>query len=257
MTFTGGAIGGGAGASSELFAKPATPHADDDEFEGTIDGSWVFSDQSQNVVSSTGAPTVYADVSAGSQFKVIHDPTDRPSWVVTQAEVGQLYMTKPITLATNTLLWTRLATRQYDGPSVNNDSHMGLVVTADASGVASTSDRILFQILEADTNQRVPEIAVIEGGSNNFTTEMLGADMDENDWYPYQYLAVHKVGTTYHFWIGSSSGNWLWVGSHVWAGAALARWGTITIALATDDKPGTPVGLCDFIRRIDTAEFYL
>jgi len=217
----------------------------------------VFSDAGQSVVTSTGAPTVYADVSGGTDFKFVYNPADRPSWVVFQPEGNETYMTKPITLATNTLLWARVATRTFDAAGVNNDTGTALVLTADASGVAQHSDRIILRNMEVDTNDRVPEIAVVEGGGVVFSRELTGANMLSNDGYPYQYLAIHKISTTYHFWIASSSGNWLWIGSHVYAGAALARWGIHSTALATDDKPGTPLGQADFVRRIDTAEFYL
>lgn len=255
MTFTGGASAG-AGASSELFAKPASPNADDDEFEGTIDGAWNFHNNA-SALTSSGAPTVYADVSAGTDYRLVHDSTDRPSWVLFQPEGINVQMHKSITLGTNTLIWARIGLRMWHGVPVNNDIAIALSLWADAAGTASTTDSIRFFMTETDTSIQTPRLLIREGNVSVLDERMSGSDVDPDGPHAFEYLAIHKIGSEYHFWIGSAAGDWCWWTSHTYAGTALVRVGIYTGTAGSDVNPGTPLSMCDFIRRVDTTDFVL
>lgn len=269
MTFTGGAGPAGAGSASELFAKPATPHANDDEFEGTIDGSWLFTDvQTSSTLTSTGAVDAYADVQTGLDFRATHDPTDRPSWIVLQGEnLHNVQMSKPVTLATNTIIYSRITYRFYRATARADDISVALCLWADAAGVPSNTDNIRYFMSEANFESLTPRAIARE---NNIGTVDIRLT-DANAGPPlgarpksYEYLAIHKIGSVYHFWIGNPYGGWLWITSRTATFASpLARVGLEfyargTFVATSHVSPGSPLCACDFIRQIDgQAEFYL
>jgi hypothetical protein len=72
----------------------------------------------------------------------------------------------------------------------------------------------------------------------------------------YEYVAVHKIGTVYHFWLFNEGGQRLYLGGTTQATFVPAWFGfQWTCGNSGTTLPGTPVLCADFIRRIDTAVF--
>jgi hypothetical protein len=89
----------------------------------------------------------------------------------------------------------------------------------------------------------------IEGGSgsSNSTTDV------DSQGQALEYCAIHKIGTTYHGWVGTAAGNWIYMGSFSFS-PTLAHVG-IFIRNQTTTLPGLGVMGVDFIRFYETDNF--
>lgn len=247
-----------------LAAYPVTPNDDDDEFDSnTLASPWAWSSftnpNGASVTPAASTITTYSDVGgtgAHSNSRYALNSDGRRSWLLSQTagNGATLFLTKAITPATNMLIWARCGFRAFNGAAVNNESTVGITLTGDASGYADGANALFVQGNESDTGIR--QAAFISGASNVFTDIGLTLDVDPNGAQAFEYLAIHKLGTTYHGWVCSAAGNWMWLGS-VTNSVTVARMGITFAGGTVNNKPGTLVQGVDFIRRIDTAEFLL
>ncbi len=252
-----------ASGSAPLWQRPASPHIDDDEFTSTPTG-WdcrvtVRPGGNQAMTLGTATPNVYATLPNGTGNVVFN--TLRPSWMHLQSSPTNIagnndpaVYCKPITApATNMFIWARLATFI---PLVGYDS-LGwwrLIIAPDnPTGHPDPANWLGVGLGDFSSTRVYHGVKNTSGGETFFPSgaiynlQTVGA--------PYEYVAIHKIGTTCHFWLfndgnirmhlGSTAPGW----APAWMGFEWKNSGGSTIA------PGTPVLAADFIRRIDTAVF--
>ena len=82
--------------------------------------------------------------------------------------------------------------------------------------------------------------------------EVTTTDVDQQG-QALEYVAIHKIGNTYHGWVGTSSGNWIYMGS-ISPSFTLAHVGVYMYNNSTT-AAGLVVVACDFIRFYETDNF--
>jgi hypothetical protein len=158
---------------------------------------------------------------------------------------------KPVTLATNELVVARLRfSQRYSADSIN-DHLIGLGVYEADSGHIDRADCVeLFlsgrtaTVEQAYFQKRVGDVS--SGGVNT-------SDVDEQG-QALEYVAIHKIGTTYHGWAGTAAGNWIYMGSQSFSGT-IAYAGFVMRNATGATTPGPMVMGADFIRFLETDNF--
>lgn len=239
------------GTNGNLFAIPRQPNADDDEFNTPdLNAAWAWYHVSGSSV-TPGNIDVYSSVSGSIKASL----TDRPSWLMIQpgyALIDQSILHKPITLGTNTLIWARMTTRTNLTSATNNEVAIGIALSDEISGTPTRNNSVECYLMEADSGIRQAKAAKTVAG----VVSSIGVTDNTNQMaQPIEYVAIHKLGTTYHFWCAPSAGNWVWMGSTThstpFTRLCIYSYGEI------HNKPGTQLAGIDFVRRVDTSQFIL
>lgn len=240
---------------ANLWCPPATPHALDDEFDGdVVDPSWLIWNHSDSAAGSFGADqvdTYDSTFNSGNVVRSVINGIRRRSWLIMQAPVSKnFYVYKPITLPTNILIMSRLKFCQNYAPLGDNDRLLSLSLWADTTGHPDIDNQVSVYLNESDVTTQAQSIRVESGANydiqNSTDTQAEGQALE--------YVAVHKIGSTYHSWVGTASGNWIWLGSTIYTGPTLAYVGYYTYC-DVSSKPGVGVIGSDFIRFYETDNF--
>lgn len=250
--------GGTPGAESNLWAHPETPHAEDDEFEsGTLDAAWYTYD-----IGSTTFGSFLADAvdpydgthTVGIDMRTSLNSAQRRSWILLQPvnNRGTIFG-KAYTLPTNAIVYGRFRFGYYLPSFTSGDRVCGLVICGDDGGKPDWANEKVYLMLNTGWSGEVKAgTAVTVGGTESgwVNTDDTGAEGQA-----LEYCAIHKVGTTYHAWVGTANGHWIWMASHS-GPASIGHIGGIFTS-NTVTKPGSGVFGVDFIRVIETNEFLM
>lgn len=242
----------GAGVTSNLWSPPATPHADDVEFESvSAPAGWSFS-----AGPSVTAIDPYDTGFAAGDPRVEFHTNRRRSWMMVQppGDGSPYYLHKAYTLPTNLLFWARLAFNSRNASPANNDFSMSIMICASSAGAPDPTNSVQMYINESDAGIVQAEAQAIEGGvvqHSDVTADIYGTNMGGQ---PLEYVAIHKVGTSYHYWVANAAGSWISLGTRVYAGAAVNRV-AIRFLNAATGAPGAMIMGCDFLRFVESATF--
>lgn len=226
----------------QLWYPPDSPHAWDVEFDSeSFPVGW-----SETWTPSTDLIDVYGNTATtGVPRRQIHSYRRSHYSAQPPSDGAVYYLHRQETLPTNLLVWARL-TIQVLGPGapVNNDAGFGLVMAADdGGGLPDLNNRMTVWINESDTNTLQTEVQRAVGGA--VTVVHLGNNLVEMP-QPSCYAAIHKIGTDYHFWIGSDAGSWIYAGtySNAWTMEHIG----LVMSNASASGPANKLMHCDFIR---------
>jgi hypothetical protein len=238
---------------ANLWFPPSSPHSEDDEFDSdTLDASWYAWNTTLGSYESlvTGLDT-YDGSYSGDDIRYSLNPDERRSWLLMQgADAVTLHMGKTITFPTNLLIMARLKFNQHYSTISALDRVLGLSVYADSSGDPDANNSVNVRLNDPQTSFVYGRMVTKDGGVtgvNNYTS-----DVDAQG-QALEYVAIHKIGTTYHGWIGTASGNWIYMGNDSIA-ATMVHVG-IGIRNDTNNLPGLGVMGVDFIRFLETDNF--
>ena len=202
----GGGVAGG--AESNLWATPETPHAADDEFDGTDMASWSVQniDDATSGTFSLGTVDSY-DLTFTSGDAVRVNLGEKPSWALVQvpAKLKSYYIYKSLTFPTNLLMVARL--KAFHSRNQNSDRGIiGVFFAGATGGVPTTAKRVQWGLMVSDGTQNR---AVTNYWNSGGSVSNVIADGIVDDGWPYHhsYLALHKVGAKYHYWLGSPDNN--------------------------------------------------
>jgi len=238
------------GSVSNLWYPPASPHSDDDEFDsGSLSGwsAWNYTTAAyESLVTGLDA---YDGTYSGDDIRY---SLGRDSWVLLQGADGvTLQMEKTITFPTNLLILARMKFNQYYYAMTVLDRIIGLRIQADSSGDPDIDNEVSVYVNYGYATGNVQcRMHTTDGGVvgvDNYTT-----DVDQQG-QALEYAAIHKVGTTYHGWIGTASGNWIYMGNDVLT-ATMSHVG-FQFRIDTNNRPGLGVVGVDFIRFLETDNF--
>lgn len=240
---------------SNLWFPPASAHSEDDEFDGgTIDSSWLVRNVTDNVDGSlsSGAVDAYdTTFTSGNVVRANQNGSERRSWILFQApsNTKTYYITKGITVPTNLLMIMRgRIFQRYTDPT--SDGLLGFIIAPDlGGGVPSSSDFVTAQMHGPGGVQYCRFLAYTGGTPSaiNTTTDVA------TEGQALEYMAIHKIATTYHGWVGTSGGNWIYMGSFTHS-STMARIG-FTLYNAVSSAPGSSIVGVDFIRFLETSNF--
>ena len=239
----------------QLWTRPVSPHPDDDEFDNsTLDSVWYnYSVLAADYGTfSEGAVDAYdTTFNSGNALRVTVNSDKRRSWILLQPpNARQMYFGRLYTPPTNVLIVARLKFNQYYQSQIAEDRNIGLMLMADDAGKPSFENRV-------NNHLNLPGTGIVRG--QYFKTSG-GVDSDwatstdvDSEGQALEYIAIHKIGTTYHGYVGTASGNWIWMGSFTHS-MTVAHLG-FYVNCSSGDKPGVGVMGIDFIRFYETANF--
>ena len=232
-----------------IWGKPATAHPYDDEFESnTLDAAWAAP---YNVAAGGGITLATTDTidpydggwSPAYQGRYNVNTTHRPSFLMLQGNNVNVQTNKPITLATNMFCYVRFSF--HSDTIIANNEVLGEI----RFGQDAYNNTARLTFANTDSNKLNVDYKVnISGSANNIGST---TDVDSKG-QAIEYVAIHKVGTTYHGWAGTES-NWIYLGSHT---ANYNSSGTIRLILNGEEfgQSEKIVGF-DFVRFIETDKF--
>lgn len=243
---------------SNLWTPPETPHAMDDEFDSsTVDPDWSVYNSTDTASGSFSFGSVDAydtTFTSGNILRAELNGDSRRSWLIMQPPSGKsFYVTKAYSPPTNLLVIARMRFSQRYDEALSSDSNTGIALIADdGSGLPDVAqDKVgLYLKVGAAGVVRAGLDSVVGGvwSGENTTT-----DVDQQG-QALEYLALHKIGTDVHGWVGTNAGNWIYLGSKSVSAFTVAHVG-FYIRAASTSAPGVMVGGADFIRFKETTNF--
>lgn len=236
-----------------LWEPPASPNADDDEFDSgnALNAAWT-QQFTWDATNHPGAGNVdpYAGFN-GTGCRWSHN-SDWPSWLRLQGDPTGGRIWKPVTVGANKLIWCRCRSNvRRAQPAVAYDGLALLGLAATSGGLVDNNNRI-YVALQSGTNGAVQAFArSFKGGVDSgevVTTNIVGQGQ------PYEYLAIHKAGNTVHMWVGTNV-NWTWITSADWTGGATLDLVYLEASANSTAAPGNSISGFDFIRFVDSAVY--
>lgn len=256
-----GGGGSAAGVSSNLWAPPATPHAEDDEFEATTLTGWSVQNLDGPAVGSFSYNTVDAydtTFNSGNVVRVSAHTDGKRSWALIQTpgSSDEFAIFKAYTLPTNLNMYSRLQFSQKAaglGAAVG-DSDFSLAFMTAATGVPTTASRIVLYVNTTGSGTYRADYSYYTTGGSR--TAIKTTDDVDLRGQAIEYVAIHKVGTTYHGWV-KAAGSWIYLSSVTEAtlGFTPDLVGFCQHQVSTSNLVN-PVGT-DFIRFVETDKFLL
>lgn len=232
------------GVECNIFDRPLSAHALDDEFESTVlDPSWTMG----GIALTANAINPYA----GNPIAYALHTNYRPSWLMTQASIfGGTRFSKDISSisANDFFAWFRGSFNTRFGGVLNNDAIVSLDLTADPWDV---DNRVSIQLNETDAGIIQAEFFITVGAvttSIGTTQNQISAGFS---WaQPIEAAGIQKIEVagvpTYHGWVFGRNGSAIWLGSATYAAAiSVASLGVVNSSGAA---PGAPLVGFDFIR---------
>tara|TARA_R110002012_G_C11500066_1_gene597230 strand:- start:45 stop:923 length:879 start_codon:yes stop_codon:yes gene_type:complete len=252
------ASAGGDDAVSNIWALPASGSASDEEFDTTtaFATGWTVTNSTDDSAGtiSTGSVDFYTTFNSGDAIRINPNTSYRRSWALVQAPSRNKFywITKLYTFPTNVLIYARLRFSSRVAAATNNDGNFGIVI-GEMDG--STVDPIKYMALylnESDTNTIQAQWSATNGAAG---WSNLGNTVDIGEaGQPLEYVAIHKVGSTYYAWVGTES-NWIYMGSSTLSNVSPDAVGFVVSNNNSDGK--ADVAGADFIRFIETDRFVL
>ena len=224
-----------------LWAKPDTPHEWDVEFE---DGDVLPSGWTESFTSS-GSIDPYATFSTGDARRSI-DTWRKSCYAIQPPHNNTAHiLSRGVTVPTNLFMWFRASFSYRYNVSNSNDASFAFNISATDTGTVDLSNRITHYMNEADSSTIQMQPLKVVGGSS--TTVQTTANMGvTGTGQKHEFGAIQKIGTTYHFWAFTGSGNLFWIGSTT-ASLSVDR---ISVFFNNNigSAPGNSIMAVDFIR---------
>jgi len=242
---------------SELWAPPETPHAADDEFDSdTLDAAWSCHNLTDGVAGSFSVGTVDAydtTFNSGNAVRVNPNPVTRRSWLLMQPPnlaTKRFAIYKPHTFPTNLLVVARMRFSKRLG-AIAEDGNVGIAFWTANGGVPEEASSFELYVNEPEANECEAEYRYYTAGG--VASGITVTTNVSNEGQALEYLALHKIGTTYHAWVGTAGGNWIYMTAFTEAFAI----DLVGIIVGNNEaaSPGVKVHGIDFIRFYETANF--
>ncbi len=243
-----------------LARKPDTAHPYDEEFdEGTtLDAVWNARKVNSSGVMSiiTMSSDVCSRYNDSSEFRINVNPAQRPSFLRAQPINGDNNngIWRAVTVPDNFLIYVRLTFDQDHSINQSPEGFTGISLHEADSGDPSIpvhgGNQVGIFMYQANINgQRVVPF-MNKGVAGGSPTNRFGDDrLAEGS--AIEYLALHKVGTTYYGWVGTES-NWVLISSFTGVSYNMTHF-----VFSFQDKLGDPTRVygVDFIRFLETDKF--
>jgi hypothetical protein len=218
MGYRPGSSGGGSATTvrRNIWQKPSTPHAYDEEFEGPItwasgsDPGWWYTSNDPPAISpssshATTAIDKYTAYSSGD-MRVHINETHTPSWMRVQPPRDSEWhlLHKEITFPTNMLVYCRFRYTQHIGNTTNDNPRFVLRIDREMHIDSN------YIGLEVDSGQTFVRASGMDAGSFSVVGDTTDVDSQGQ---AIEYFALHKVGDVWHYWAGTES-NWIYMGNY-------------------------------------------
>lgn len=250
--FEWGVYNGYSTNNSELF-KNSSSNSNNDEFNTSIiDPNWTLSEMTGGTTVTPASDVNAYDTSftSGSP-RLTQNPETRRSWLLMQppSNSTRYFLNKTYTFPTNVLIVSRLRFSQRLTITAL-DHWVGLMISESSGGLPDVDNTLSTILCRSESNLLRGSYENISAGSPSIVNETY---FDLGSGHPLQYAALHKIGTTYYSWLGTVSGNWIYMGS-VTTARSFDRVG-VGISNTSNTAPGPSVLGVDFIRFYETDNF--
>lgn len=244
--------------ASNLWTPPMNSHSQDDEFGPSGLSGWTGV---KNITDGVNGSFSYGNVDAydtafgsGNVVRVNASVPDRPSWVQIQVPATNKAFSiyKAITIPTNLLVFARIKFNIRLGEP-SNDGTVGLELIEATAGEPAYNSRVSILLNESDNTCQAQTQLQNSGGG--FGSSVVSTNVDSQG-QALEYTAIHKIGGTFHLWVGTASGNWIWMTSY----SALDFTPDMVAMVFSNSSltaPGAKVCSFDFVRFIETDNFLL
>jgi hypothetical protein len=230
-----------------LTVKPAVPSVWDDEFESfELDAKWTR----QVIAPALGFESVARIdpfILASGLHHIESLNRHRPSWLMVQPINGNNtlhgYDQIGVTLPNEAFFYARVSTSSRLATTSDGDGEVGFRLYNTSVG---TSDYIQV-FLDSSALTRSCMMARAVGGV--FTIMGLARNYS-GEAQPIEYLGLQKIGTTFHGWCATASGNWMWLGTHTLATAMYDRIHLLALN-SLSSAPGRMIVGFDFFRVLE------
>jgi hypothetical protein len=244
------------GAESNIWTPPSSASSDDDEFDGaSIDGDWAVRNDTDGAAGSFGLNQIDAydtSFNSGNVLRAVINGSYRPSWLLVQPpNTKTFWVHKSYSPGTNALVVARMKFNQYSGALDSNDRTVGFRLTQDTGGLPDADNSVEITLNESDSTTQAQKIKYVLGSGS----DIVNSDDVVAQGQPLEYIALHKLNTTYHGWVGTSSGNWIWLGTTNFTGTIAHV--SLLFSSQQASKPGVGIFGIDFIRFYSTDNFLL
>jgi len=235
---------------ANLWYPPSSPHSEDDEFIGSLDASWyAYNFTTENIASFVTGVDAYDGSYSGDDLRY---SLSRKSWILLQPGVSKtLLLAKSVTFSTNMLIVARLKFNQYYSSMVSGDRYCVLHIGSYTGGEPNKTDYMVVGINYS------PSSGVAQGRfyerEGNVTGFYSATTNVVSQGQALEYAAIHKIGTTYHGWLGTAGGNWIYMGSASWS--PTPAFVGVQTRVESTTLPGLGVFGVDFIRFLETDNF--
>jgi hypothetical protein len=248
---TGGGGGSSISGALPLYFHPASPHANDEEFESTTAPSgWELRDTvSGTTITPSGGVNPYSSPSTGTARASFH--TDwRSSYASIQlaADNHNMVYAKSVTVPTNVFIWTRLASFVRNSGNAGADGNCMLGFFADSGGHPDFSTSVCFGIRSTISPTTLLS-AIKDAGAS--TAGVNTSDFHQSSSGPWEYVGIHKIGTSYYCYAFNDAGmNVIW---DEFTHASTMSWIGFHLRTAQTTHPAAGIHRFDFLREIDSA----
>lgn len=224
--------------ASWLIEKPSAPTQWDDEFEGTsLDPKWTRI----GTFSSVAALDPLDTTSGTTHFESLN--SHRKSWLMAQAAPSNTTHTEGYeqnisALPSECFIWCRTSISTRRTTNSSGDGQSSLCLYDSVTGI--NQNRLIGGF--TGSGRSLGFISVVAGVSTNLG--VVGDFLGES--CPIEYMGIQKLTNTYHCWVSTFSGNWIWAGSATFAvGLDRAR---LSFANNSNASPGRLISGFDFFR---------
>lgn len=247
--------GGGGTSGASLAEIPTSPNADDEEWLSTTPPAafelYNFSDSV--VITPSGSIDPYSALTANDSAHLKTHTDFRPSHfgiqVSTEGSNKGYFYTKSVTVPTNRLIWARMGFPGRFTETSATAGNFGLCFVSESAGHTTTSDNVLMYLDGVTSSTQ--GIKTSKTVATAFTLLNTGPNPLVGTGLVWEYMAIHKIGTTYHFWTFTDNGQKQYWGSTTHAGT-MPRIGFF-IRDGNSASPGNSIFTADFLRCIDSA----
>ena len=232
-----------------LWNSPPTPHIYDVEFEGPItfnsgsDGGWWYENNGTSGSYATTEIDKYTSYTSGD-MRIHINETHTPSWMRLQIPSDSNYHTlkRKITVPTNMLIYCRFRYTQHIGNTTSDNPRWTWRPFHADTPSTTDSNYLSVQVDNGET-------FIMAHRHDNGVHAQVGITTDvDSQGQAIQYLALHKVGDTYHYWAGTKS-NWVYMGNYTNA------YTPSLMILAFHTHNQNHIFGLDFIRFLETDKF--
>lgn len=250
-----GGGGGGGDEAIELWRTPSSPNSDDEEFASTSapSGFELYNHSDSAVITPSGSIDPYSALTANDSARLQFHTNWRRSHfalqVSTEGSNKNYSYSKAVTVPTNRCIWTRIGLPQRFTETSATAGNFGLGFFGDSGGHASLNDGVVFYYDGVTSSTGALKTSKTTGGS--FSLLQTGPNPLSGAGVVWEYLAIHKIGTVYHFWTFTDSGQKQHWGSTTFT-PTVARIGWF-MRDGNSASPGNSVFTGDFLRNIDSA----
>ena len=241
---------------SNLWSRPVSPHYMNEEFESdTLSSDWY----NYSGVAADFGTIEYGTVdlydttyNSGNVLRMNLNSPTRRSWAMCQSPLSRwMLLGREYTPPTNVLVMARIKNNIYYQSITDFDRNCAIWLLEDnGSGKPDPNYRVSLYL----------SIAYSGALKASFSRTVAGGLYDQRDTtsvavqgQALEYIAIHKLGTVYHAWVGTAAGNWIYMDDLAFT-YPIAHVG-FYMNSTTSNRPAVSAFGIDFMRFYETDNF--